>query len=229
MLGQPMPRASVEPPHPGASCSICGAACDGAAVRSKVAIKSSFSDHRDLRLPASEWCCCACTWSMEGKPPDTFRMWSVVWREDQKTPVGAGPSHWQAPGLYLTNKGDTSELLSMLLDPPRCRWAMAVADSGKIHTMVFAPINLAGSTHLAVRHERNDVRCLSSEFSEIHTHVEALLRAGYAKRDVLGGNPQPSSLLKRGIDVWRHHGLLLRRWSSSPLLALAVALSKKPT
>ena len=209
-----------------ALCALCGAPCGGVGVRQRDAIAAaSFSDWRDLAVPGSGYLCRACTWSMRGRPPDTIRMWSVLWREDEKIPKSLGP--WGAPAVHLNNKSDLSAFVDILRNPPQCRWLVALADSGQIHTLAFAPVNLPCAHQWGIRFERNDVRAGAGDFRLLHDTAVALYRAGFSRNDIFTGEVRPPALCKHGIDVWREHRPRIAPWFNSKLLELACFFLRK--
>lgn len=202
----------------------CGRGVRGSACRGKDVFGSSFTDHDVLARPSSPWVCVPCAWTLTGKPPDTLRLWSLVYREDRD----AAASHEKAPSLgpriHLQNKADPSEADAVLRDPPDSPWVCTVADSGKIHTVPFAQIN-AGRAWTA-RFERWDVRSTSDEYARIADAMQALMDAGFSKADI-SGEPSPGRLLRCGMELWREHDATLRPYRGGPLFDLALFLRRK--
>ena len=227
-LGKPTHTRSREPAS--CLCALCGAPCGGEGVPIGEAIGDAFSDHRDLAVWASPHCCSACVWAMQGSPPNTIRGWSILWRADGKAPPSREGCPWRESGVgavHMSNKADLSAFIRALLEPPPCSWAMSLADSGKIHTLPFAAVNMPGAKHWAIRFERNDIRATVAEFRELHEHAAALYRVGFSKADILSGQPQPSAIYKNGIDAWREHGRALAPRAGSKLLELSLFFARK--
>lgn len=208
-------------------CYWCGQSLGVDACRAADVCSKTFTDHEHARRPSSDWVCEGCSWVMSGAPPNTYRMWSVVYREDRE----AAPSHEKAaqsrvgPHTHLAGKNDLRELVQILLEPPQARWAVSVADSGQIHTLPFAPINRGDG--YGVRFERVTVRTNAKTFGTVLHHVASLYAAGFSKEAIGTGDVNPSSMLANGIDVWRLHARALRPWRGSPICDLALFLTNK--
>ena len=219
---EPDPRKPVHDAD--GPCYWCGSDVRGSGCRTKDVFGSSFTDQDVVARPASPWVCVPCTWTLTGKPPDTLRLWTLVYREDRL----AAPSHDSAPGLgqhiHLQNKADPSEVDAILRDPPESPWICAVADSGKIHTTPFARVNRGRVW--CVRFERWDVRSTSDEYARVADAMQALMDAGFSKADI-EGEPSPGRLVRCGIEVWREHDATLRPYRGGPLFDLALFVRRK--
>lgn len=213
-------------------CALCGdyAVFTRKAAPLRDALGAGFTDWDKLSAPHSDIVCQACVFAMGSKPPETFRLWSVLWREDwpEAPPSNEKFAYQKGPHTCVTTKADMGPVVETLLFPPRdgMRWSCSIADSGQIHTLPFATVNW-GDAPWTVRFEREDVRSTSEDFAEILYHAMSLLCAGFIREDVLSLEPHPSKLVKHGIDVWRSHAEPLRRWRRSAHLALAVTLAKR--
>jgi hypothetical protein len=221
--GKPDPRKPIMTAE--GPCYWCGSRIVGEACRVNDVYGSSFTDHDVATVATSSWVCVPCAWSMTGRPPDTLRLWSLVYREDRP----AAPSHEKAPRLgshiHLQNKADPSEFDAVLRDPPSGPWICAVADSGQIHVIPFARVN--HGRRWCVRFERHDVRSSSDEYSRIADAMQALYDAGYSKDDIATGSPSPGRLLRAGVDLWRENDKTLRRYRGGPLFELALFLRRR--
>lgn len=151
------PRINGHTPQPEDRCFLCGHSCDIGCIATKKAFGTSFTDW-DAAKCNSDVVCTPCAWSMSGKPPDTFRMLSVVYRTDIDLSHRAIPGTRRAigPHTWVGNKKDLRMVLDTLLSPPGGVWFASVADSGKVHTVPFATINKGGSW--TIRFERSDVQ-----------------------------------------------------------------------
>jgi len=224
-LGRPEQERPAEESY--SNCALCGASCNGIGVTFKNGISDSFSDYRDLESPGGTHCCEACVWSMQGRPPKTIRMWSILWREDGLVPPSREGCPWQVPGVHMSNKADLTAFFQVLLNPPRCKWIMTLADSGQIHLLPFAKVNMPTAKSWTIRLERNDIKCNREDFPMIVSHAEALYRAGFVKDDIMYGQPQSSMIYKRGINIWKEHGGALKPWFGSKQLELATFFLRK--
>jgi len=165
---------------------------------------------------------------MSGQPPETFRMWSIVYREDMQAPPShekAVSSH-QGPHTHLCNKADLSHVINTLLAPPEGPYGVVVADSGQIHCLPQARLNWQ-SRQWTVRFERSDVTSTPERFGHVLHHCAALYAGGFIKDDILSGQPAPSKLVKHGLEFWRHHNTELLRHRGGALLELSVFLLRE--
>ena len=192
--------------------------------------------------------CSACAAVMQGRPPFTMRLMSVIYREDGGLPLvdltgGSRTMVEPEPGIYdleyrgrrwgiryrpgrvqLTSKADLRAALDLCLHPPDCRWFVSIADSGQKHHLPWAVCN-DGPGPWAVQVDGLRVIGTPADMREIVGHVQALLRAGWPKGAIA---TQPSAtLLARTLDIARQHWGPLQRWRGSPLMTLALMLVKR--
>ncbi len=162
---------------------------------------------------------------MTGRPPDTLRLWSLVYREDRAAAV----SHASAPNLgsyvHLQNKADPSEFDAILRDPPTTTWICSIADGGKIHVVPHARINHGADTW-CVRYERFNVHSNTAEYIKLAGAMQALLDVGFSKGDIKT-EPSPGRLVRCGIDMWRTYDSLLRRYRGGALFEVALFLRRR--
>lgn len=208
-----------------ALCWLCGLSCDGTGVPVLGAIGESFTDHSRVAIPSSTHVCVPCVWVMSGRPPDTFRLFSVVWRTDRPL----APNHPKAtriiPGAQFSAKNDLTEIKNILLVPPSdgSVWFCAISNSGKKHVVPFTKLNL-NSLQWIIRLEDEDIHGSSVVFKKIfHCCVELRL-AGFSNNEILKGNPFHGKLVKTGIDFWRKRERFLNPWREGGLLSLAIFL-----
>lgn len=221
--GSPDPR---KPRHAAEGlCYWCGIEIAYEACRTRDVCGSSFTDHDVVSVPSSPWVCLACTWTMTGRPPDTLRLWSLVYRENR----AAAPSHDKAPDLgrwiHAQNKADPSAFDAILRTPPEGRWVCSIADSGQIHVAPFAIVN-RGKGRWCVRFERSDVRGTGLSYRRVADSMQTLYDAGFSKADIAAA-PGPSKLYRCGLDLWRHHDEILRPFRGGALFELALFLRRK--
>lgn len=208
-----------------APCCLCGTHAVET-VRAKDRFGAGFSDVHELARKDSSRVCAPCSWLLGSKPPQTHRMWSLVYREDWTAP----PSHEKAapargPLTWLGNKADLSPVWHTLLDPPEDRWMVSVADSGQIHTAPYAHVN-AGA-YGVVRYERTNVTYSRDVWRHMIAHAACLYAAGFSRDEVLTGEPGTGRLVEIGIGVWRAHARHLTRWHNSPALELGLGLIRR--
>lgn len=222
--GRPDPRKPVH--DASGACYWCAGDVLGRACRQRDVCGSSFTDHDVAAVPTSPWVCCACAWTMTGRPPDTLRLWSLLWVDGAEL----APSHEKAPQLgpsiHLQNKADPSLFMTALCCPPDRPWAMAVADSGQIHVIPHAVVNFPGDGGWRVRFERVDVVSTTREFRDLHSVITDLIVAGFSKTDI-AGEPSIGKLARCGIDVWRRADKYLSRYRGGAVLDLALFLTRK--
>jgi hypothetical protein len=229
--GRPAPRKPVVSVGPGGTCYWCAGALGSQACRQSVVCGETFTDHDVAAAPESPWVCVACTWSMTGRPPDTLRLWSVLWIEADPFLSPLPPSHPSAPALgplvHLQNKADLSAFDEVLRRPPRTRWVASVADSGKLHVFPHAVVN-SGPGPWRVRFERDDVLVDPGEYGRLADAVAEALAAGFYKSELLAVEPQPSRIARIGIESWRRYESAVARYRGGAVLDLAVFLSRSP-
>jgi hypothetical protein len=227
--GQPAPKKKTSPTGPqGARCYLCGDQVERA-VHTTDAFGPGFTDQAMASCPSSSWVCCACVWLMGEKPPNTFRLWSVVYREDRPAALSNPKAVYpHGPHTHCTSKSDVTEIVDVLLDPPEGRWVCAVADSGQIHILPWSTTNV-GSGEWTVRHERLAVTATPADFALVLYHASALLAAGFIREDLEVLDPHPGKLAKHGIGAWREHAEPLKQWRRGGLFALVLSLTRKET
>lgn len=188
---------------------------------------STYTDEDIAKARWSDHVCIPCSWAMTGKPPDTLRLWSIVYREDRAL-AQTNPKPARMPPACLTSKADTRPIVETLLHPPAdgSPWFVAVAESGQIHVAPFAPVNRRADAW-GMRFERREIRSTPVEFATVLWHVAGLLCAGFARGDVQSLEPHPSKLARHGAETWRQHADPLRRYIDGGLLALAIFLCTK--
>lgn len=221
--------ASPKPtePHDG-PCYWCGDSCAPEGVRLAKVAGPMFSDHDSARCTTATHVCVPCTWVLGGKPPDTFRMWTVSYTSTVDAPAShekAAPAR-VGPHTHLAGRNDLAWPLSVLLDPPRGAWGMALAESGKIHTLPHSRLNRSQS-RWTVRFDRVDVSSYPSRFRHILHHAADLYAAGYNKQDIRTLSPSPSRIAKLGISQWRVAQLALAGAAGGAELDLALFLLRK--
>ena len=204
-------------------CWLCGFPSDEA-VDSKKAIGLSFTDHEKVRSPWSKDLCLPCCWVLSGRPPDSFRPWSVVWKEETKFPSNSDihPNKC-VPGVHFTKRNNPAEIIKILLDPPDCLYFCAVALTGKKHTLPFAKINRSNN-FWTIRVENHDVSSSPKKFLQIMEKCKELLEAGYSKKEVSLGIPQIWKLARDSSMVWRNSDKFFNKIRGTMLLELALWL-----
>jgi len=202
---------------------ICGSCCDGGYVPRKIGLPASFTNYDMLKAPAAPAVCVACAWAMAGKPPDTLRMWSIVYLPG----IGEAPCVHQGPDLGLhaiaLRAGDLVHVLRLLCNPPSQPWGCAIADSGKLHVLPYARLN--NGTRWTVRFEAVDVSSDASTFREVVAATAALLRAGYPRSHIAACDTNPAMLNKcGGVLIWHDNVLILKTKGRGGVGTLALFL-----
>lgn len=225
--GFPKPRRISE--DVGATrCAICGGWDEYCLPLDTACPKSSFSGHQDMKWMESEAVCRACTWSMEGRPPNTLRMWSILYREDCE----AAPSNSSAPNcgpwVHLENKGNLDAVGHVLLNPPWKPWCLSIADSGKIHILPYTPTNTGEDRKCwIIRIERENVHGSINEFGKIMHSISVLVGSGFAKKYILSRDPPPGELVKRGINIWKDNIDELPVFGNTSIERIALMIIRK--
>jgi hypothetical protein len=192
------------------------------------AVGESFTDHAEVAVPAASNVCVPCVWALSGKPPDTFRLYSVIWRTDRPLSASHPKAVRVASGSHLTAKNDLSEVRSILLDPPTdgSPWFCAIADSGQKHVVPFTPTN-RGANQWVIRLERDDIHGSPAELGSLLHCCAVLYAAGFNREEILNGRPRAGKLIKAGFEFWRERDRFLNPRRGSALLDLAVFLLRK--
>lgn len=239
LAGRPFVDHAVEQVQ---TCLVCGAEAEWV-LPSKKAIPRTDTDRDQFEAPWSEWVCAGCRWTSKGRPPNTMRLWSVLYRADG---FGETPSFFadymaeKLPGyrekertldvaalldagdaLCLTNKADPRPIVRLLCDPPETApYFAAIADSGQIHVLRFARLNRG--RRWTVRFERDDVECDASDFARVVWHAASLKAAGVRDDEIRTGTPSTHTLMNVGMELWLTHMKPLAVWTTTAVLDLAL-------
>jgi len=230
--GQPMEPLPAVPHESNEACAVCGCIC-GLALHAKDGIPATDTDLMYYKAPSSRVVCVACRWVSQGQPPDTIRLWSLVYRKDspledpglfaaylagKSTSINALAN---LSGIIWTNRSQWRSVVHTLCSPPECDWAVCIANSGQIHTVRFGTIN--HGDHWTVRFERQDVSSNADEFTRLLHRVAQLKSAGFRDAEIASGQPSPASLF-RAVQAWHTHATHIdyTRHINSPALDLAL-------
>ncbi len=211
-----------------APCAVCGGYSDRMVAMESALPKSSFSGQDTIVVPTSSAVCEACCWSMEGKPSTSLRMWSILYREDGKTEPSDEKAPPAGPNATLRNKSDMRPMLDALLDPPSGWWFCSLADSGKIHVVIYAKPNY-GAGRWVIRFEREDIASTPEKFGKIVHHISTLMAAGYSKTEINKREPQFKKIRQTGMDFWRSHIKELGPGKNGAVERLATFLLREKT
>lgn len=227
-IGMPQPQKAkgLREMHPEEFCLVCGQTYPEC-VPANVAIPSTDTDRDRFIAPWSDVVCTACVWCSEGRPPDTIRMWSILYREDgdlenpglfreyitakQKekgTSYGVSALLGCEDVLALVNKANLSSIVRTLVNPPQSPWAACLADSGQIHLLRFARMNVGRQWTILL--EREEIEGDSDTFSRVLWHVASLRQAGFHTNDIETLSPHPRSLREAPLAWMTHARKVLR-------------------
>lgn len=206
-------------------CALCGLPIgDMPAVTAKEAFGSGFAGHQLLARPGGTHTCVACAWTMAGRPPDTLRMWSVLYRQDRAAvPSPSEKAPTLGPHIHLASKGGLDEVWRCLIDPPSGPWVCAVTTTGQQHVIPYAAVN-SGAGPWQVRLDQTDVTATPAEFATVLCHVARLRAAGFTSDAIRSGSPNVAALTPETMPVWRAHHTPIRTVTAAPLGDLAVTL-----
>lgn len=207
-------------------CAVCGGYGEtGLPIET---LPGTFTAYDQMLSPDSDIVCSACVWAMSGRPPDTLRLWSFVYREtgehiESPRPKGIGPRTWAG------NKADMSPVRKILLDPPEGAYAVTLADSGQIHVLPFAPVSVGREWSVQLDRHRIDGR--PEQLKHLLFHSASLLLAGFGREEVEKGVPNTHNYMK-AREAWHRHmphldGSLDRRWCGSRMLSLSLFIINK--
>ena len=225
LAGEPDPIESMArllQDEPGV-CAVCTRQV-GRTADADRALGANFTDRSIFRAPSSR-VCVACLSICSGKPPATWRMWSVVAIPGAPLPP-SNPKAWiqDVGGLYLGARGGVTGSLvhAVLASPPGGDWLVTVATSGQKHVVPYADVQ-HGPGPWAVRMETVTVHGDPTTWAHVHTHTLALRRLGVPADDITTGTCPPWALRGReAISAWRTHSDAIRDHLGSPLLSLAL-------
>lgn len=231
IMGRPESPKPAEPAD--GQCYWCALPLvDGVGVPAAQVCGTGFSDHQDAQAPTMTHVCVPCTCVMSGRPPETYRMWSTVWREDWWRGDSAPEDHpkahesLRARGLLLHNKADLTHHLETLLEPSGGRWWVSLADTGQIHTLPYASLN-RGAGPWVIRYERETIQSSPERFGQLLHHVATLYVAGFSRDDIESGQPSPARVGKLGVALWRAHDRIIQPHRGSALLGLAASFLRR--
>jgi len=192
-------------------CAICGGFDSTVFLLNEICPKASFSGYPDMQWPSSRWCCRGCSWSMEGRPPDTLRMWSILYKNNKH---------------QLMNKSNMDEIGFTLIDPPSGYWSVSIADSGKLHVLPYTRTNY-GNGKWCIRMDRENVFGDRRTFGQFLYHISCLIDAGYSRKSILTRQPKITELKNFGIDTWKNHISCLPYKGGTSLEYIATLISRK--
>jgi hypothetical protein len=187
VCGSPHVELETDAPE-GARCAICADELRGRGVplaRSPV----SFCNQTNTRIPASPWLCVPCLFATRWiAPPGRSG-------KGDSDDGGRGPNpamyghRWEqlADGTVRYgnhSKGDKAELRAWLRAPKAGWWWCTIADSGKKHTIPWAPINHGSSAQAAVLFD--EVMITVGDHTMVDD-ISALLTSGATKASVESG------------------------------------------
>lgn len=215
----------------GALCCLCASALDGRGVRLSDA-GCTFVNQTNMRTPHSSWLCVQCFWSTKWKcPPGRTN-------KDKQTGEGGGAAKGLSPAMLghrwevladgttrygNHTKADKSDLRAWLRAPKAGWWWCTIADSGKKHTIAWAPLNYGSARGARVLFDEQEI-----ELGD-HALIDdlcALLTAGATKASVERGDYNAGEW-ERCADAIR---AFEDRWGAqreSPWFVLAVWLAQR--
>ena len=189
-------------PGPGALgfgfCNLCGqfGPLDHQACK---VYGPNFTDQDQLKRPDAESMCDPCVRTLAGTPPNTLRMWSVVYRQD-RSPGQSNPKARFDFGqnVQLTTKGDTLGIVDLLVDPPHCDWCVSITTSGQIHHVPFA-------TMRHVRFERTTLTIQPLWFAETLLFAAELYRLGHSVTAITSGQYRHATVAQAPLQWMFYH------------------------
>ena len=187
-------------------------------------LPSGYSDYAAMRLPSSDRICRSCTWIMRGKPPHTWRLWSVVYRLDRPAEESAGPAH--GPHTLCTNRGNVRPVLDCLLRPPQQPWGVSIAVSGQKHVLTTAE---ACTGLWRPFYEGQAVHGNADDFADLRSRLVSLRSVGFTAEEITSGRISSQRITVDAIAVWRAVYPTIQTHRDSTLTALALWTITKET
>lgn len=228
-VGSPAISKSTIKTSAGDLCYWCGfEITEPEAHPSSAICGTNFTDHDLACFPLSPVACRACAWMMSGRPPDTLRMWSLIWIDEwSRKPLQTPSAPDLGPEVWLGNKGDLSPVVDLLSAPPDGRWAASIADSGKVHTAPSACLN-SGADPWVVRYERYDVSSSPTAFQDAVDVVRLAYSVGYSRAAVCDRDAvSPTTIKAMGITQYETVESELDGLRETPLLEMITTIVKK--
>lgn len=210
-------KAKLLSEHP-AVCAITGEQCDVTADAKK-ALGKNFTDqslwhaHTGRVGKAALWCC-------SGTGKLSPRMWSWVCAPGENLPDSAEKAPYHAPGLCLTNRGNTRPIINILANPPAGEWVVTVAVSGQKHVLPYATTN-HGAGQWTVRMEDTPITATTQQWREVFSLCLGLRRLGVPADAIQNGTPTYIKTTE-GLAKWRHYATKLDPYRTAPLAQLAL-------
>ena len=208
------------------SCLYCGATSTTTLSAAR-AVPASFTAYDQCKAPGSSRLCAACAWTAGGRSSatrHTWRLYSVLWREDGDVPPRQHPKAPDGgPRSVALNRSDMRPILDVILRQPSCAWAASIAESGQLQCIPFCPVVPAGGAP-RVLFER-DVLDVSAA-PAVMPHVAALRAMGVSAEEITGGAPSAAACMRIGAEGRRHLDALRDRRGDRLVHLLAWALKR---
>ncbi|MSS84504.1 hypothetical protein FYJ24_06945 [Actinomycetaceae bacterium WB03_NA08] len=202
-------------------CCVCGETENNTAPAKKV-LGENFTDRGMFTREDSDRACWACVAICSGKPPRSFRQWTVIATPGRELPPSQEKAAaWigQHNGLCLTSKKDTTPVIDTLWDPPAGQWLVSVADSGQKHVLPYATVCEGNSG--VIRFETINVPYRCDDWRQVFTATLGLRRLGIPSDAILTGTPKYLKT-REMLTQWQKLDGELAAWHRSPLLRLAL-------
>jgi hypothetical protein len=171
-------------PQGASTCYLCGGSCYAQHTVAK-GIAETFNSHYLAACPSSSWLCSACWWYFNDKMHPDFRKMSLIvgqrgWRNWQRSEMKEDISEW------LQGIGNDTDLY------------LVISLSKKKHILLQAPMNVAGSSILALQVEEQVAHLDYTTWEYMDRRFMALLKLGHNKGEILSGNLYGNTLRKHG-------------------------------
>lgn len=218
--GKPEPNKDVGTVESNFRCLTCGHDCKSM-YPAKEAIPRTETGQDHFALHRSDVVCAGCWYVSKGRWKDQFRLWSIVYCED-----GGLPDHY--PSVYdqwgedvgydvrlqplvencddrvqVTSRGDLSAAALIMMDPPKSKWFVSVAESGQKQVIRHAEVNVGDN--YTVRFEVQDVDTDASTMRKLYRASTELKSDGWSNQDILTGQPSQSKMYKLKDKISRFH------------------------
>lgn len=204
-----------------ARCCMCGRIEPRTAVADK-ALGTNFVDRTLFTAPSEARVCAGCLVVCSGKPPRTFRMWTVVATPGLDLPASQEKAaQWigQHAGVCLTSRANTRPVIDVLLDPPASEWVVSIAVSGQKHVLPYADVNTGARG--VIRFESVSVPVDVRDWRHVFFAALGLRRMGIPVESIIAGTPKNLRTVA-DLERWRELDARLEGWRDSQLLAVAL-------
>ena len=188
---------------PDKTCWLCGGETGGKGLRTRKAIKPTFTDHSHARAQWSGSICPGCAFCLSVRE---LRNYSILATDKISHPTRA---EWR----------------EILINPPAPPFVMCLAVSGQKHLTFKAPVNL-DKHRFTVMLEERPIYVMPGRLRDCVEAVESLY-AYFNKEEILTGRYSQHKIKTCGMAKWEQLEARAEHWRGRPLFDLALFIAQK--